>query len=157
MRKIFVLLILKVIGSFIPLQSQNTFNEEIKVMDFISNASSVVQYKDTIVVVGCGTDYYSYRDYYFFYAKYDKEGNFIKRYIDSIGDFTNQLTNDSYLIGDTLITVINKLTLNDEGTKYIKFEGIVYVIDLNQDTIIKKLYLSIPKIQKILLLLQVYQ
>ena len=87
--------------------SQTTFNKEKKVMDFISQAGPVITYGDTIYCLGYGTDFYSYQYYNLFFSKFDMEGNFIKRYIDTLGDYYFSRINDAYIVDNHIISIVD--------------------------------------------------
>jgi len=63
--------------------AQSTFNLELKLLDFVSLPELVVQYEDTIILVGHGTDYFEFYFYDGFIAKFNNKGELMsKKFIE---------------------------------------------------------------------------
>jgi len=126
---------------FTSLYSQTTFNKEIWPMKFINGQGPLLIKEDTIICIGYGTDYYSYRDYYAYFAKYDMEGNFISNYIDSAGDYSYQEINDAFWDGDSIITILSfrPPPPNDSAGAYF------VIIDSNTGKFLKKQFIYFPE------------
>lgn len=130
MKKSIILIILSV-QIFSSLCSQTTFNKEIWPMKFISVSGPILIKEDTIVCLGHGTDYYAYQKYAAYLAKYNMEGNYLTRYIDTIGDYYYTWATDAYWDKDNIITFVGNNELDYTG-------GYFLIIDSNNGKFIKK-------------------
>lgn len=133
-KKSFIVLIL-VLYFYSLLNSQTTFNIAPKIMGLISAEGSVVVYKDTILVTGHGVDHNLFNYYAAFFAKFDMQGNLIKRYTDTEGPGTYYFYNflhKAYISEDKLITAV-------EMAKSPFARGYVMVIDIKSGNIDKKI------------------
>jgi len=143
--KSFIISVLFIIA--ISLNSQNTFNKDFKIMNFINQAGSVITYGDTILCIGNGVDTYSYYFYAAFMAKIDNEGNFIKRYVDTDGDYTYQDVNMSYIYKNKLLTAVDVTKWDSTGGKWEKLftGGYLMITDIASGKIEKKIKFSTPQ------------
>lgn len=140
MKKILLTISFILSGLFI-LHSQTTFNKEIKVMDFITNPGPVLTYDDTILCLGHGTDTTTFSEYSLFVAKYDLEGNFIKRYIDTLGDYYFSYINDAYIVGENVIFAADSYQNGEFWGSYIM------AMKITTGEVIKKIEITNPKDQ----------
>ena len=112
--------------------SQTTFNEEIWPMKFISVSGPILTKGDTIICLGHGTDYWAYSYYVAYIAKYDIQGDFINRNVDSLGNPSYQNITDAYWDKNKIITYVNNITFEFNG-------GYFLIIDSNTGEYVKKI------------------
>lgn len=123
--------------------AQTTFNLDTKIMNFISGAGSVHVYKDTILCVGFGTDSVSYYYYEAFLAKFDLSGNRISRVEEFNGDYHYYYVHDSFLNGDTLITLVDAV-LRDSIIQNSFKGGILFYYDVPHNKVVRKIKIETP-------------
>jgi len=126
--------------STMSLFAQTTFNKEVKIMDFITSEGYVLSYEDTIVCIGRGTDYYSYINNVYFVAKFDLEGNLIKRTIDTLGDYYLTHSNDAFIEGNKLIFTVNSYVVEEGGF----WGSYLIVMDVHSFEILNKIPITNP-------------
>ena len=127
------ILVLSILIFFnISLNSQTLFNKEIWPMKFISVSGPILTKGDTIICLGHGTDYWAYSYYVAYIAKYDIQGDFINRNIDSLGDSSYGNITDAYWDKNKIITYINNITFEFNG-------GYFLIIDSNTGEYLKKI------------------
>ncbi len=108
-------------------------------MEFISLRGPLLTNEDTIYIIGVGTDSFSYHTYNAFVAKYDLNGNFIKRSLIKDGDYISYYINDKYVVGNKIITAIST------RPRFGYVGGYILVIDKTSGNIEKKIKITAPE------------
>ncbi len=122
-------------------QSQTTFNKEIWPMKFINAPGIILTKGDTIICLGYGTDYYSFTYYDAFVAWYDLEGNYIKRNIDTFGNYYYQDINKAFYLDSIIVAAVTSFdffNIRDKG--YVG--GYLLIIDQETGEFIKKIKIT---------------
>ena len=140
MKKISLIIYLILLFSYNAL-SQTTFNKEIKVMDFITEPGPLLIYGDTIICLGHGTDTTTFSKYSLFISKFDLESNFIKRYIDTLGDYYFSFINDAFIVDQNIILAVDSYEYGEFWGSYIM------VINIATGKVLKKIKITNPKDQ----------
>ncbi len=127
--------------------SQTTFNKDIKIMNFITRTSSVLHYNDTIILIGHGTDINPYSTYDAFIAKFDINGNKIERFLDTLGFYFYDYSNESYIHNNSVITAVTAKTRDSTGNP--DFVGkYLWKIRISDGKALKKIKFSNPDDEK---------
>lgn len=131
------------LAGMISIHAQTTFNKDLKIMNFISRQGSILSFQDTIIGVSYGTDYNPFDKYVACIVKFDIFGNMLNRSIDSTGYYHYQETNDSYIVNNTLIVAGDAMIRDSVGAMTLN-GGYIWVFDLTNGTILKKIKFSGP-------------
>ncbi|HEB62012.1 MAG TPA: hypothetical protein ENI82_02565, partial [Bacteroidetes bacterium] len=110
-------------------------------MKFITVSGTIFTKGDTIICLGNGTDYYSFTYYDAFVAWYDLEGNYIKRSIDTFGNYYYQDINKAFYIDSIIVAAVTSFdffNIRDKG--YVG--GYLLIIDPETGEFIKKIKIT---------------